>query len=62
MCKKVNVCRKSYKGHSIGGEFFQGEGVLDGEAVGVIVKVNENIFPLESPSFDFFSPSSQFLI
>ena len=43
-------------------EFFQREGVLDGKAIGVIVKIDKDISPFLCPAFDLLSPSFQLFV
>jgi hypothetical protein len=37
-------------------EFFQGEGVFDSEAIGVIIEIDKYEFAFPTPILDFFSP------
>ena len=42
--------------------FFQGEGVLDGKTIGIVVEIDEDIFPPLPPPFDLFSPSFKLFV
>jgi hypothetical protein len=43
-------------------EFFQGEGVLDGEAIGIVVEIDKNILAFLCPAFDLLNPSLQLFV
>ena len=43
-------------------QFFQGAGVLDGEAIGIVVEIDEYSLLLFSPLLDFPFPLVQFFV
>lgn len=54
--------KNSGDGSVMGYQFFQGEGVLDSEPIGVIVEINEYGLAFFSPFLDVPCPLFQFLI
>jgi len=58
----LNSLHETLPGSITGDQFLQGEGVEDGEAIGVVVKVNKDIFSLRFPIFDVFGPEDQLFI